>query len=153
TPRNSDAITNNPLPTFVGTVGPNAKVALFVRGTAAGTTTADATGAYALTTTVPLSTAALGVNSITIVETTQAGNVTAASTPLQARLVTAAPPALTPPTVAAFSDAGTFSNDGLTNITTPTFTGTATPWQFLSPNPTPQTDGTLVQIYLQLVTP
>jgi hypothetical protein len=149
TPRDTDAITTNPFPTFMGTVGPNAKVTLRVGNTVAGTTVATATGTYALTTTVSL---AQGLNNVTIIETTQAGNVTAASTPLAARLDTVTPPAITA-TLAAFSDAGTFNNDSLTNITTPTFTGTATPWQFLSPDPTPLTDSTLVQIYLQLVTP
>ena len=47
TPRNSDNITNNPTPDFTGTVEPGATVALFVNGKAAGTTTADAiTGVY-----------------------------------------------------------------------------------------------------------
>ena len=105
---------------------------------------------YAVTTTVPL---VQGLNNVTIVETDQAGNVTLASTPLPVRLDTVTPPSQITPTLAAFSDTGTFSNDTLTNTTTPTFTGNATPWQFLSANPTPQTDGTLVQIYLQLVTP
>ena len=155
--RNSDGITNIALSTFQGTVGPNAVVALFVGGKAAGTTTANAAGAYAVTTTVALS---QGLNNVTIVETDQAGNVTLPSTPLSVRLDTVTPPSLmtasstvTPPTLAPFSDTGTFSNDTLTAATTPTFVGNATPWQFLSANPTPQTDGTLVQIYLQLVTP
>ena len=94
-------------------------------------------------------------NSVTIVETDVAGNVTLPSTPLQVIYDTATPPALATPTLAAFSDTGTFSNDNLTATTTPTFTGTATPWAYVSqnPNPTAQADGTLVQIYLQLENP
>ena len=55
--RDSDDITNIAVSTFQGTVGPNAVVALFVGvGTlkAAGTTTANAAGNYAITTKVPL---------------------------------------------------------------------------------------------------
>ena len=151
--RDSDEITNIPLSTFQGTVGPNAVVTLLVGVgaslKAAGTTTADAAGNYAITTKVPL---VAGLNNVEIVETDEAGNVTLPSTATAVRLDTTAPPSITP-TLAAFSDTGTFSNDTLTDTTTPTFTGNATPWQFLSTNPTPQNNGTLVQIYLQLVTP
>ena len=134
--RSSDAITNIALPTFQGTVGPNAVVSLLVGvGTnlkAAGTTTANAAGLYAITTTVPL---VSGLNNVEIVETDQAGNVTLPSTPLAVRLDTAPVPSLAAPTLAPFSDTGTFSNDTLTDTTTPTFMGTATPWQFFERQP------------------
>ena len=42
-PRDSDNITDNATPVFIGTVEPGATVALFVGGKAAGTTTANAT--------------------------------------------------------------------------------------------------------------
>ena len=79
--RDSDDITNIALPTFQGTVGPNAVVTLMVgvgaNLKAAGTTTANAAGNYAITTTVPL---VAGLNNVEIVETDQAGNVTLPST-------------------------------------------------------------------------
>ena len=63
-----------------------------------------------------------GLNNVEIVETDQAGNVTLPSTPTVVRLDTTTPPSITP-TLAPFSDTGTFSNDTLTDTTTPTFTG------------------------------
>ena len=63
---------------------------------------------------------------VDIIETDQAGNVTLPSTPLVVRLDTTTPGSITP-TLASFSDTGTFNNDTITGTTTPTFTGTATP--------------------------
>ena len=222
-PRDSDNITDNATPVFIGTVEPGATVALFVGGKAAGTTTANGTatavasisggmvtgftitnggagyssadfadghdqrggggtgaaatavvnvndvitgltitnagsgytsaptvtigpptgqlGAYSITTTLPLTS---GLNSITIVETDLAGNPSTTSPALTVRLDTTPPPAITP-TLASTN------NGGVTDLNTPTFTGTAEVWPFLSPTPTPLTDGSLVQIYLQPV--
>ena len=98
-------------------------------------------GAYSITTTLPLT---QGLNSITIVETDLAGNPSTTSPALTVRLDTTPPPAITP-TLASTNNAG------VTDLNTPTFTGTAEVWPFLSPNPTPLTDRSLVQIYLQPV--
>src|SRR5262249_37291958 len=143
----ADAITNNPTPDFTGTVASGAAVTLFVNGRAAGTTTASPTGFYVVTTnsTVPLTQGL--TNNITITETDLAGNSSAPSPTLVVRLDTTPPPA-TKPTLA--SGTGTSGNN-ITKINTPTFTGTAEISPYLSTNPTPQTDGALVQIYAQLV--
>ena len=94
-------------------------------------------GAYSITTTLPLTS---GLNSVTIVETDLAGNPSTTSPALTVRLDTTPPPAITP-TLAPFSDTGTFTNDGVTDLNTPTFTGTAEVSPYLSPTPTPLTDG------------
>ena len=221
-PRDSDNITDNASPVFIGTVEPGATVALFVGGKTAGTTVANGTatavasisggmitgftitnggagyssltlptititggggtgaaatavvnvsdvitgltitnagsgytsaptvtigppagplGAYSITTTLPLTS---GLNSITIVETDLAGNPSTTSPALTVRLDTTPPPAITP-TLASTN------NGGVTDLNTPTFAGTAEVWPFLSPTPTPLTDSSLVQIYLQPV--
>ena len=85
----------------------------------AGTATADATGFYVVASTVPLT---AGANNVTIIETDVAGNASATSTTLAAVLDTTAPPAITT-TLDPRSDTGTFSNDNLTNLNTPTFIG------------------------------
>ena len=104
-------------------------------------------GAYAITTTLPLTS---GLNTVTIVETDLAGNPSTTSPALAVRLDTTPPPAITP-SLASFSDTGTFTTDGVTDLNTPTFTGNAEVSPYLSPTPTPLKDGALVQIYLQPV--
>src|SRR5262249_50984898 len=112
--------------------------------------TADpTTGAYSITSTIPLTS---GLNTVTIVETDVAGNASPASPALTVRLDTTPPPAITP-TLASTSDTGTLSNDGITKLNTPTFTGKAEVNPFLSPPPTPLADSALVQIFLQPVVP
>ena len=151
--RDSDAITNIALPTFQGTVGPNAVVTLCGRGREPqGGGDHDRQRGGALR---DHHHGAAGVGAEQRRRSsrpTRRGTSLCRRRPWSVRLDTVTPPSITP-TLAPFSDTGTFSNDTLTDTTTPTFTGNATPWQFLSANPTPQNDGTLVQIYLQLVTP
>ncbi len=148
-PRDGDAITNVLEPDFQGYVEANAAVLLFVNGVAAGTTTADATGHYLLTSTVALS---QGLNNITIMVTDTVGNTSPASAPLVVRLDTSPPPAIQPKLLTS-SDTGFSNSDGITYNSTPTFTGTAEVSPYLSANPTPLTDGALIRLYAQLSAP
>jgi len=74
---NTDDITNDSTPTFVGTAQPDSTVELFANGSSLGTTQADATGAWSLTTTLTQ-----GVHTITATATDVAGNVSDPSLPL-----------------------------------------------------------------------
>jgi hypothetical protein len=83
---NTDNITNDSTPTFVGTAPPDSTVELFANGSSLGTTPADATGAWSLTTTL-----AQGVHTITATATDVAGNVSDPSLPLTVTIDTTGP--------------------------------------------------------------
>jgi hypothetical protein len=87
-PRDADDLTNLPLPSFQGTLDPGATVEIFVNGVLAGTGTADATGFYRVTLTVPL---AEGPNVITLREIGAAGDVGPISPPITVTLDTVSP--------------------------------------------------------------
>jgi hypothetical protein len=90
---NSDNLTNDSTPSFIGTVEPGATVKIFAAGTLVGTGTANSSGAYSVTT----STLTNGIRSITATATDPAGNVSAASSALSVTIDTIAPTlALTP---------------------------------------------------------
>jgi subtilisin-like proprotein convertase family protein len=146
-PRDTDIITATTNPHFTGTAEPNATITLFVNGVAAGTTKADATGAYGIAAGVPL---APGLNNITVEETDITGNQGAMSQALVVRLDTT-PPTGTRPTLAPSTDTGVSNADGVTYDPTPTFVGTAEVPQYYVPNQSSLTAGALVQIYAQLV--
>lgn len=122
---NSDNITNITTPTFIGTAEPLALVEIFASGVLAGAAQADAVGNYAVTLTSPLGD---GVYSIFARQTDVAGNVG----PLTASMfviIDTTPPAWSggAPDLAPASDSGRSNTDNITNITTPTFTGTSSP--------------------------
>ena len=115
----SDRITNDTTPTFSGdgssgTVG----VTLYAGGTAVGNSTASSSS-YTVTSS-PLTD---GVHSMTARVSDTAGNLSEASS---VRTVTIDTVSLAPsaPVLAASSDTGSSTSDGITNDTTPTFTGT-----------------------------
>jgi hypothetical protein len=117
----TDAITSNTMPAFTGTAEANATVKLYdTNGTTLlGTTTADGTGNWSITS----STLAEGSHTLTVKQTDDAGNVSSPSSTLTVRIdTTAAAPAT--PVLATASDGGALG-DGVTNVATPTITGTA----------------------------
>ena len=92
----SDGITSNATPVFTGTAEANSTVTLYDSNgsTALGTTTADGSGNWSITS----STLGAGAHSVTAKQADAAGNVSAASAPLPVTIMTAAP------TVAITSD-------------------------------------------------
>ncbi|MFZ6648871.1 Ig-like domain-containing protein [Undibacterium sp. TJN25] len=118
---NTDAITQNTAPIFTGTGEANAAVMLYDTDgtTLLGSTTANNSGNWSITSSA-LST---GTHTLTVKLSDLAGNVSTASTGRTVIIDTsaAAPPT---PTVAASSDGGVLG-DGITNVATPTITGTA----------------------------
>jgi flagellar hook assembly protein FlgD len=115
-----DNITNVATPTFTGTAEAGSIVNILSDGTSVGSATADSSGNYSVTT----STLSAGSHSITATATDGAGNVSAASGALTVTIDTTAPPAPSTPALAPASDSGT-AGDNITNVATPTFTGTA----------------------------
>nr|WP_315217028.1 Ig-like domain-containing protein [uncultured Duganella sp.] len=115
----SDAVTSDTTPTITGTAEANATVALFDGATQVGTTTADGSGNWSITS------SALGDGSHTLTARTTdaAGNVSAAGSALAVVIDTSAAAPATP-SLASASDGGT-QGDGITNTATPTITGTA----------------------------
>ena len=118
---NTDNITNVTIPTFTGTAEPNATVSLFDGATVVGVGQADAAGNWSMTT----SALGAGVHVIAAKATDLAGNVSVASAPLSVTIDVTAPVAPSTPDLAAASDSGASNADNNTNVTTPTFTGTA----------------------------
>jgi hypothetical protein len=119
---NSDNITYVTKPTFLGTAAAGSTVTLYDGTTAVGTGTATATGNWTVTTT---STLAAGAHSITATAADAAGTVSAASGALSVTIDTLAPAIPSAPDLVAASDSGVSSTDNITNVTRPTFTGTA----------------------------
>lgn len=115
----SDAITSNTTPVFTGTGEANATVRLYEGSTLLGSTTADGSGKWSITS----STLASGSHDLTTKQTDAAGNVSATSAARAVVIDTTAPAAATL-TLSAGSDSGT-KGDGITNITTPVITGSA----------------------------
>jgi|GEM_PF-561561 len=145
-PRNSDDITNVAQPDFQGYVEPNAIVHLFVNDVDAGSTTADATGHYLITSSIALTE---GLNNITIQATDTVANVSAMSPILVVRLDTTPPDPIASKLVQT-DDTGFSNEDGVTYDSTPSFSGTAEVSGYHSANPTGLTDGTLIRLYAQL---
>ncbi len=123
---NTDNITNVTTPTFTGTGVIGDTVTIFDGATAVGSAIVGGGGTYSITT----STLSNGVHSITAQQTVAdtAGNVSAfsiASSALSVTIDNTAPLAPSTPDLLAASDSGSSSTDNITNVTTPTFTGTA----------------------------
>ena len=115
-----DGITNVVTPAFTGTAEPESTVTLYDGATAVGSGTATG-GFYTIT----ASTMASGNHILTARATDIASNTGAASLGTTITIDTTAPAAPTAPFLIAASDSGTSSTDRLTNVTTPTLTGTA----------------------------
>ncbi|SMF20524.1 Ig-like domain-containing protein [Tistlia consotensis] len=119
----TDNITSDTTPSFIGSgAQPNQTVTILSDGSSIGTTIANGLGNWSFT---PGSAIAAGTHSITATTQDTAGNVSAASSGLSITIDTTAPSAPSTPDLAAASDSGSSSTDNLTNVTTPTFTGTA----------------------------
>ncbi len=119
-----DDLTNIALPTLTGTATDGSTVSLYDGGLLIGTGTADATtGAWSVTATTPLNE---GSNSLTATATDADGNVSLASPALSVTLDTTSPEVTSTPVLADASDSG-IKGDSLTNVASPTLTGTAEP--------------------------
>ena len=116
----TDGITSVTTPTFTGTAESGSTVALFDGTTQIGSAVATG-GNWSITS----STLGSGTHSITAKATDAAGNVGVASTAKSVTIDTSAPVAPSTPSLSAASDTGSSSTDGITSVTTPTFTGTA----------------------------
>lgn len=119
---NNDDLTNITQPTFTGTAEAGSVVTIYVGGVAKSSGTALGDGTFS----VPFVGVFLnpGLNVVTATTKDLAGNVSAVSTSLNVTLDTT-PPTASVPDLDAASDSGVSSTDNITNITTPTFTGTA----------------------------
>jgi serralysin len=117
---NVDNITNVTTPTFTGSAEAGATVTLFNGTTKAGTGLAAADGSWTITS----SALGTGSHSISTKATDVAGNVSAASLALTVVIDTATTTPTRPDLLAA-SDSGVSNTDNLTNVTTPTFAGSA----------------------------
>ncbi|ATQ42937.1 Ig-like domain-containing protein [Caulobacter mirabilis] len=117
-------VTDDTTPTLTGTgAEANATITVYDNGTAIGTTTADAAGAWSFTPSVALAATA---HSFTISATDAAGNASAQSTAYVVTIDTSLPAI---PTIGGVTDnvgaiLGGVSNGGVTDDTTPTLTGT-----------------------------
>ncbi|WP_338849023.1 Ig-like domain-containing protein [Massilia sp. W12] len=116
-----DFLTNVNTPVITGTSEANATVKLYDTdgSTLLGTTTADGSGKWSITS----STLSDGSHSLTVKQTDTAGNVSSASSALTLDIDTSIPGITGTPALDAGSDSGTAS-DNITNITTPVITGT-----------------------------
>ncbi len=117
----SDAITSNTTPIFTGTGEANATVTLYDTDgvTSLGSTTADGSGNWSITS----GKLATGAHTLTVKQSDEAGNVSAASASLAVVIDTTAPSAPGTPVLSTASDSGTLG-DNLTSTVTPTLTGT-----------------------------
>lgn len=116
-----DGITSVTNPLITGAAEAGSTVRLYDGVLVVGVGTADpVTGAWSIAPTTPL---AEGPNSLTATSTDAAGNVSALSGPISVMLDTIAPLAPTL-SLSAGSDSGVFG-DGITNVATPTLSGTA----------------------------
>lgn len=116
----TDRITRITTPTFTGTAEASSTVTVYDGATVVGTGTATG-GTYTITG----STLTAGTHTITARATDPAGNISTLSTAATVVIDTTAPAAPSTPALPAASDSGRSTSDKITNLTTPTFTGTA----------------------------
>ena len=117
-----DGLTNDVVPVVIGIASPGSQVTLYDTDgtTVLGTATADAGGAYSIASQA----LADGAHALTARATDAAGNQSQTSQAL-ALTIDATPPAASAPLLSAGSDSG-IAGDGVTNVATPTVTGTVT---------------------------
>ena len=117
-----DNITNDATPTVTGTAEVGSTVTLYNSDgtTVLGTSLADGSGGYSITSTILTA----GSHTLTVKAEDAAGNVGVASSGLALTIDTTAPGQPAAPTLSAGSDSGT-PGDNITNDATPTVTGTA----------------------------
>ncbi len=113
-----DGITNHSTLTLTGSAEANSTVKVYDGTTLLGTTTANGTGAWSLTT----GTLADGAHNLTATSTDVAGNTSGASSVMPVTVDTSAPVA---PSIASFGPDSGPLGDGITNHSTLTLTGSA----------------------------
>src|SRR5207237_1149265 len=119
---NSDRITKVTTPTFTGTAENGSTVKLFVGASQVGSATANAvSGVYSVTSSAQSD----GIYSFTVTATDVAGNISGPSPSASVTIDTSLPAPPAAPALTVASDSGVSSSDRITNVTTPTFTGTA----------------------------
>jgi hypothetical protein len=122
-----DGLTGDATPTLSGVAAEaGGKIELYLNGAATALASADvgAGGAWSLT--IPDNLAlADGVASLTVKQVDAAGNRGVSSDALAITVDKAAPAVLAKAVLSAASDSGISSSDGITNVKTPTLTGTA----------------------------
>ncbi len=118
----SDGITRMSTPTLAGTAEAGATVQILDGATVLGQTTASGAGAWTFTPTTALAT---GPHTFTARTVDAAGNTSPASGALAVSLDFVAPAAPVFNGITAAGDSGASSTDGITNVATPTFSGTA----------------------------
>ncbi len=116
----TDGITKIATPVFSGTAEVGVTVTIYNGATAIGSATATG-GVY----TIASSVLTEGAKTITAKATDLAGNVSATSTGTSITIDLTAPAAPGTPALTAASDTGRKNNDKITNLTTPTLTGSA----------------------------
>lgn len=114
----TDRITKLATPTMTGTTTAATTVTLYDGTVASGSAIAAATS-YSVTTTALPS----GSRSITAKATDLAGNTSVSSAALTITIDLTAPPAPSIPVLSSSSDSGSLTTDSITNVTTPTVTG------------------------------
>ncbi|WP_374319622.1 Ig-like domain-containing protein [Aquabacterium sp.] len=119
----TDNLTNVTKPTFTGTAIAGEQVNIYIDGadTPAGQVVASSTGAWTWTATTALTP---GEHTIVVTQTDKAGNESASSAELTITVDTAEA-APSKPDLTIASDSGSVTDDNITAVTTPTFTGTA----------------------------
>jgi hypothetical protein len=115
----TDGITNDATPTVTGLAESQSRVELFVDGLSAGST--DSSGSWSITTAL----LGEGGHDLTARAVDLAGNVGLKSAATRITIDTVAPAAPDGMRLAAASDSGESDSDGITNDTTPEFTGNA----------------------------
>lgn len=117
-----DNLTAVNTPVIGGTAEANAVVSLYKDSTSLlGSATADGSGVWRMT----LGALGEGAHTLTARAVDLAGNSSAASNQFTITIDTTPPTAPSAPSLTAASDSGSSSSDRLTNVRTPTFTGTA----------------------------
>jgi len=116
-----DRMTNDSTPDFTGMTEAGGFVSLYEGSTLRGTTTADGSGLWTITS----SQMGNGPHTLTARGTDAAGNTSALSSAVVITIDTVVPNAPTGVTLATASDSGTSNTDRLTNIATPTLSGSA----------------------------
>lgn len=117
-----DNLTAVNTPVIGGTAEANAVVSLYKDSTTLlGNATADGSGVWLMT----LGALGDGAHTLTARAVDLAGNSSTASSPFTVTIDTTPPAAPSAPLLTAASDSGSSSSDRLTNVRTPTFTGTA----------------------------
>nr|WP_286209090.1 Ig-like domain-containing protein [Azospirillum sp. A1-3] len=117
----NDTATNDSTPDLTGTMEPGGVVSLYEGATLLGSTTADPSGVW----TVTSSQLSNGTHTLSARGVDLAGNTSAASAALVVTIDTIAPNAATGVALAAGSDTGSSATDRITRLATPGLTGTA----------------------------